>query len=168
MERELIPVTNLRIRIVLLILFLAPIPFLPDVPMLIRFLSCGLPLIFTGTYRRSRIIETTFVTRFCFAFVPFPIQRCKLASVGYLEATYGNSRPGLWTFIMFGPLQLVFGWLFDFLIPSLGGPYEIWIVTAKGREIMAWQGHNQQYFDANLELLQSQTGAEIRGRSRTV
>jgi hypothetical protein len=165
MERELLPVTNLRIRLVLLAIFLAPIPFIPDVSLLIRFLACGLPLIFTGTYRRSRIVETKFETQFRFAFIPFPVQRCKLATVGHLEASYGTARPGIWTFIMFGPLQLIFGWMFDYLIPSLGGPYELWLVTAKGREIIAWQGHNQAYFDANLELLQNQTGAEIRGRS---
>jgi hypothetical protein len=159
------PVTKLWIRLIVLAVILAPIPFIPDISLLVRILACGLPLIFTGTYRRSRIIETMFETRFRFAFIPFPSQKCKLATVGYVETTYGSQRAGIWTFIMFGPLQWILGWLFDFLIPSLGGPYEIWLVTAKGREIIAWQGHNQQYFDANLELLQNQTGAEIRGRS---
>ncbi|MDB5386502.1 MAG: hypothetical protein JWM11_2148 [Planctomycetaceae bacterium] len=165
MNRELVPKTDQRIRIMLLALFLLPIPFLPGVNLLIGLLSCGLPLIFTGTYRVSRIVETTFETRFYLAFIPFPLKKCKLATVGYVETTYGNASPGMWTFILFGPLQFVMGWVFDYLIPSLGGPYEIWLVTAKGREIIAWQGHNQQYFDANLELLQSQTGAEIRSRT---
>jgi hypothetical protein len=165
MERELVPPTSLRFRIILLILLVTPLPFLFGSSPLICVLSCGLPLIFTGTYRLSRIVETTFETRFYFAFIPFPLKKCKLATVGYVETTYGNSRPGMWTFILFGPLQFVMGWIFDYLIPSLGGPYEIWLVTAKGREIIAWQGHNQQYFDANLELLQNQTGAEIRPRS---
>lgn len=165
MQRELVPSTNVRIRLVFLGLLLAPIPFIPGVSWLIRVLACGLPLIFTGTYRVSRIIETTFQTRFYFAFIPFPLKKCKLATVGYIETTYGSSRPGIWTFILFGPLQFIMGWIFDYLIPSLGGPYEIWLITAKGREIIAWQGHNQQYFDANLELLQNQTGVEIRTRS---
>lgn len=165
MERELLPVTNLRIRLVVLGLLLLPIPFIPGISLLVRILTCGLPLIFTGTYRISKIVETTFQSRFHFAFIPFPIKKCKLATVGFVETSYGSSQPGIWTFILFGPLQLIFGWMFDYLIPSLGGPYEIWLITAKGREIVAWQGHNKQYFDANLELLQSQTGAEIRARS---
>jgi len=165
MERELLPVTNLRVRLVFLGLFLLPIPFIPELSLWMRLLSCGLPLIFTGSYRTSRIIETTFHTQFHFAFIPFPRQKCKLAVVGFVETVYGASRPGVWTFILFGPLQFIFGWMFDYLLPAVGGPYEIWLVTAKGREILAWQGHNQQYFESNLELLQSQTGAEIRGRT---
>jgi len=165
MERELLPATDLRIRLIALGVLLVPIPFIPGINLWIGLLCCGLPLIFTGTYRRARIVETTFVAQFHFAFIPFPVQKCKLAVVGFVETIYGGSQPGLWTFILFGPLQFIMGWIFDYLIPALGGPYEIWLITAKGREILAWQGHNQQHFEANLELLQSQTGAEIRGRS---
>ena len=52
------------------------------------------------------------------------------------------------------------------LIPALGGAYEIWLITAKGREISAWQGINQQHFEENVELLAARSGAEVRGRSR--
>ena len=65
---------------------------------------------------------------------------------------------------MFGPIMWVFSWIFDYLIPALGGPYEIWLETAKGREILAWNGYNQQHFESNVELLRNQTGAELRSR----
>lgn len=168
MELELLPLTNLPIRLGILAVLLLPIPFIPELSWWMRLLACVLPLIFTGTYRRSRVIETSFQSQFRFAFIPFPVQKCKLAVVGFVETVYGASQPGIWTFILFGPLQFVLGWIFDYLIPALGGPYEIWLVTAKGREILAWQGHNQNYFEANLELLQNQTGAEIRGRSVSI
>lgn len=164
MFRELTPPTKLSTRVVILIAMLLPLLIIPGLEWWGRILSCIMPLIFTGTYRISKIIETRFETRFHFAFIPFPLQKCKLATVGSIETTYGSSQAGMWTFIMFGPLQLILSWVFDYLIPSLGGPYEIWLVTAKGREIKAWQGFNQDYFDANLKLLQEHTTAELKTR----
>ena len=84
----------------------------------------------------------------------------------YVETKYNASGPGFWTFLLFGPMQVVFSYVFDLLIPALGGAYEIWLITAKGREIAAWQGMNQAHFDANVELLAARSGAEIRGRSQ--
>ncbi|MDB5341544.1 MAG: hypothetical protein JWN70_7163 [Planctomycetaceae bacterium] len=164
MFRELTPPTKLSTRIIILVVMLVPLLIIPGMEWWARILSCTMPLIFTGTYRISKIIETRFETRFHFAFIPFPLQKCKLATVGSIETTYGTSQAGIWTYIMFGPLQLVLSWVFDYLIPSLGGPYEIWLVTAKGREIKAWQGFNQDYFDANLKLLQEHTTAELKTR----
>ncbi len=165
MEQELTPQTNLRVRLIILGILVVPLFFIPGLALWGRILSALMPLIFTGTYRISRIIETRFETRFYFAFIPLPQQKCKLATVGFIETIYGADQPGMWTFILFGPLQFIMGWIFDYLMPSLGGPFEIWLVTAKGREIKAWQGHNQNYFDTNLRLLQSHTTAELRSRT---
>ncbi len=165
MVRELAPPTVLWVRIVILVVMLLPLCFIPGLPLIGRLLSCVMPLILTGTYRISKIIETQFETRFFFAFIPFPMQKCKLAIVGSIETTYGTAQAGMWTVIMFGPLQLILSWVFDYLIPALGGPYEIWLVTAKGREIKAWQGYNQDYFDTNLKLLQDHTTAELKTRA---
>lgn len=164
MFRELTPPTTLWTRVVILIALLVPLLIIPGMEWWARILSATMPLIVTGTYRISKIIETRFETRFHFAFIPFPLQKCKLATVGSIETTYGSSQAGMWTYIMFGPLQFILSWVFDYLIPSLGGPYEIWLVTAKGREIKAWQGFNQDYFDANLKLLQEHTTAEVKTR----
>lgn len=165
MIRELAPPPRIKVRLIILGLLLAPISLIPDLPLWSRFASCLMPLIFTGTYRSSKIIEARFETRFYFAFVPFPLQKCKLAVVGTVETTYGKSQPGMWTFVLFGPLQFICGWIFDYLIPAVGGPLEIWLVTAKGREIKAWQGFNQDHFDVNLKLLQDHTTAELKTRS---
>lgn len=163
--RQLAPLPRIPIRLITLGVLVAPLCFLPDLPLWTRFASCLMPLILTGTFRSSKIIETRFETRFHFAFVPFPQQKCKLAVVGSIETTYANSHPGIWTYVLFGPLQFVMGWIFDYLLPALGGPLEIWLVTAKGREIKAWQGFNQDQFDANLKLLQTHTTAELKTRS---
>ena len=66
--------------------------------------------------------------------------------------------------MFFGPIQWIFGWIFDFLIPAIGGPYELWLETGKGREFIVWQGFSQQHFEKNLQLLLNQTGAEIKPR----
>ena len=165
MVQELTPTTNLRFRLIILGVLLVPLFVIPGLHWLGRVASAIMPLIFTGTFRNSRIIETRFETQFFFAFIPFPQRKCKLASVGFIESIYGADQPGMWTFILFGPLQFIMGWVFDYLIPALGGPFEIWLVTAKGKEIKAWQGYNQGYFDTNLRLLQTHTTAELRTRS---
>jgi hypothetical protein len=167
MDQVLIPRTNLPLRIVALVVLVIPVWLIPGWPLQVRFFSMIMPLIFTGTYRISRIVETKFETQFFFAFIPFPMQKCKLATVGYIETVYGNDQPGMWTFILFGPLQFIMGFVFNYLLPAFGGPFEIWLVTAKGKEIKAWQGHNQDFFDKNLKLLQTHTTAELRGRTLT-
>lgn len=165
MDQELTPTTNMTVRLIILAILLAPLLIVPGLDLWARLLSAIMPLILTGTFRISRIVDTRFEMRPFFAFIPLPQQKCKLATVGFIETNYGADQPGMWTFILFGPLQFVMGWVFDYLIPSLGGPFEIWLVTAKGREIKAWQGHNQTYFDANLRLLQKHTTAEMRSRT---
>jgi hypothetical protein len=36
------------------------------------------------------------------------------------------------------------------------------VETAKGRELLAWNGHSQELFDENLAILEARTGAPIR------
>ena len=139
---------------------------LPNIPWWIRILACGLPAALAGTYRVSTVEGDKFRTQFFFAFVPLKPQKCNLPAVIYVETKYNASGPGFWTFLLFGPMQVVFSYVFDLLIPALGGAFEIWLITAKGREIAAWQGMNQAHFDANVELLAARSGAEIRGRSQ--
>ena len=119
-----------------------------------------------GTYRISTVAGDKFRTQLYFAFFPLKAQKCNLPGVIYIETKYNMTGPGLGTFLMLGPLQFVFGYIFDLLIPAFGGAYEIWLITAKGREIAAWQGFNQKHFEDNVALLAAQSGAEVRGRSQ--
>jgi hypothetical protein len=158
------PLVDLRVRIPIAIALLIPIPFVPDLPLFWRLVACIVPLAVTGTFRITRIHEGWIDTRLFMGFIPVRHHRCKLATVVALGVKYGGSEPGIGTFVLLGPMQYVFGYLFDFLIPAIGGPYELSLETAKGREFMAWQGFNQEYFEKNLELLKNQTGAEIKSR----
>jgi len=163
MERQLVPVLNLRVRLIILGVLLVPVAFAWRVGVLVHALACILPLVLTGTYRVSRIVGDKFDTRFHLAYVPLTRSRCNLPGMVYIHTKY-QTQFGWWTFILFGPVQWLFGKVFDYFIPALGGPYEIWLETAKGREILAWNGYNQGHFEKNLEFLQTRTGAEVRLR----
>lgn len=167
MEITLKPEVKLQPRywiLAVIVLLLLCVPYLG--PWWARLLGCILPVILTGTYRVSTVNGDKFQTQLFFGFVPLKPQKCNLPGVIYVETKYNAIGPGFATFLMFGPLQFVFGYIFDMLIPALGGAYEIWLITAKGREISAWQGINQQHFEENVELLAARSGAEVRGRSR--
>ncbi len=164
MDHKLTPPVDLRIRVVVLIVLLIPVALAPRLSLVWRLLACFMPLMLTGTFRVSRIKGNWMETCLYLGFVPARRQRCKLAGVVSIGTKYGGSEPGVWTFVMFGPIQYFFGWIFDFLIPAIGGPYELWLETAKGREIVVWQGYSQQHFEQNLQLLQNQTGAELKSR----
>lgn len=166
MEIILPPEVKLQPRLWVLGVLLLPILLVPHLPWWVRLCACFLPMALTGSYRISSINGDKFRTQFFFAYFPLKPQKCNLPGVIYVETKYNSTSSGMWTFLLLGPLQFVFGFIFDMLIPALGGAYEIWLVTAKGREIAAWQGFNQEQFEANVALLEARSGAEVRGRSR--
>jgi hypothetical protein len=163
MERQLLPELKLRYRVIALAVLLVPVAFASRIGTAGQLLACVLPLMLTGTYRVSRIVGDKFDTRFHVAFMPLSHHKCNLRGVVDIHTTY-QSQFGWWTLILFGPFQWLFGKVFDFLIPAIGGPYEIWLETAKGREILAWNGYNQRHFEQNVELLRTRTGAEVHVR----
>lgn len=167
MEISLKPEMNLSSRYTALgivVVLFAIVPYLG--PWWARLLGCLLPAALIGTYRVSSVNGDKFTTQLYFAFMPLKPQKCNLPGVIYIETKYNAVEPGFGTFLMFGPMQVIFGFIFDLLIPALGGAYEIWLITAKGREIPAWQGFNQSHFETNVELLAARSGAEVKGRSR--
>ena len=166
METILQPEIKLTPRYWALAVMLLPILFVPYIPWWLRLLACFLPTALSGTYRVSAVNGDKFRTQLFFAFMPLKPEKCNLPGVVYVETKYNAGGPGIATFLMFGPVQFVFGLLFDMLIPALGGAYEIWLITAKGREIIAWQGFNQTHFEENLALLAARSGGEVRGRTR--
>ena len=165
MEITLQPEPKLQPRCLALGMMLMPILLVTYLPWWVRLLACILPFSLTGTYRVSTVNGDKFRTQLYFAFIPLKPEKCNLPGVIYVETKYNAEGPGIWTFVLFGPLQFIFGFIFDMLIPALGGAYEIWLITAKGREISAWQGFDQEHFEANVALLAARSGAEVRGRS---
>lgn len=162
LEHQLSPSVHWRMRVVLLVVLLLPVYFATGLSMMWRLLACIMPLMISGTFRISFIRGEWFTTRLYLAFVPVIRNRCKLVSVVHVGTRYGGSEPGVGTFVLFGPIQYFCGYIFDAIIPAIGGPYELWLETAKGREFIVWQGHSQDQFEKNLMLLQNQTGGTIR------
>jgi hypothetical protein len=126
------------------------------------WLACVVPVLLTGTFRTSAIRGDRFVARFHVGFFPVVTERCNLRAVTSVNARFGWDGPGIGTVLLFGPTQFLFGWLFEFLIPALGGPYQIHLITAKGRELVAWRGFVDSHFHKTLDLLAGLTNAEVR------
>ena len=166
MEVLLQPVAKPKNRVLVLGIVMLALLFVPYLFWWVRIALMIPALIMAGTYRNSSIKDDKFHSQFFFAFIPLKPQKCNLPGVMYIETKYNavgyvpNALPVL------GPLQYLMGTFLDLMAPTLGGAYEIWIVTAKGREIAAWQGISQQHFDDNVALLKANTQAELRGRSK--
>jgi phage FluMu protein Com len=166
-DEEIIPAKPLMtarpaVRVVVLIVLLIPVFLASRFSMLERLMSCFVPLMLTGTYRISTIRGGKFATRFYLAFYPVVTGRCKLQSVVALNVKYGHVGSGMGTLLLLGPAQMFFGRIFDFLMPAIGGPYQIHLVTAKGRELVAWQGFSDSKFESTLNMLIRMTNAEVR------
>lgn len=164
MKITLKPAANLTLRlsvlaVLLLILVVASRFSIPTI-----LAGSLFPLFLTGTYRVSEIAGEKFSTQFHLAFIPLKKERCRLPAVMFIHTTFQANQTGCLTFVLFGPMQWLFGMVFDRLIPSVGGPYEIWLETAKGRELMAWKGYDQSQFESNRDLLRNHTQAEVRLR----
>ncbi|HET6323163.1 MAG TPA: hypothetical protein VFG04_00580 [Planctomycetaceae bacterium] len=153
---------RLRVRIVVLVLLLVPIVVASRRSLLERLWACVIPLSVTGMYRTSKIRGDRFTTQFHIAFFPVTTQRCNLRGVTHIDTHYGHEGSGWGTMVLFGAIQAIFGRIFEFLLPSIGGPYRISLVTARGRELTAWQGTTEAEFRRIVELLQSVTQAELR------
>lgn len=163
METVLAPKPSLPIRLIVLAVLLVPLG-LSHLAWGERLLALLVLLFFTGTYRFARIVEDRFEARLRVLFVPLKTKACKLHHVGHIATEFKHEGVGWGTLIVFGPLQWVACWVLDWLLPAIGGPLQIWLVTAKGREVLAWRGFNEEHYQQNLELLQNNTGAETKRR----
>ena len=122
MERQLVPELNLKLRLIILGVLLIPVLLSYRIGIVWQLLSSVMPLMLTGTFRVSRIMGESFDTRFHLAFVPLSRSRCRLPGVVYIHTKYQATQTGWGTFMLFGPIQWLFGLVFDYLIPALGGP----------------------------------------------
>lgn len=165
MQTVLKPEANPVNRIIVLAVLILVILFLPYV---IWWLKAAmiLPLfMLAGTYRVSKIREDKFQSQLFVGFVPLKPKKCNLPGVMYIETKYNSGGDIPDALPVAGPFQQLMETMLDVSAPTFGGAYEIWLVTAKGREIPAWEGTSQQQFEANVALLKANSGAEVRGRS---
>ena len=122
-------------------------------------------VLLAGTYRISSVRDNKFRSRLFVAFMPMKVDKCNLPGVIYIETKYNAVGHVPDTLPFLAPLQKLTGLLFDLMTPALGGAFEVWLITAKGREIPAWQGFSEKHFEENMALLKARSSAEVRGRS---
>lgn len=165
MDAILLPEVKLRPRIIILAVMLIPVVIAPRLSVPFRLLACVVPLMLTGTYRISTIDGDKFRSQLFVGFMPLKIRKCNLAGVQYIETKYNSFGAVIDTVPILSVVQFIFIGIFDMLMPALGGAYEIWLITSKGREIVAWQGFHEKHFEDNLALLKARSGAELRSRA---
>jgi hypothetical protein len=153
---------RLGVRVVVFAILILPIFLFSHLDWDGRLLSCITPLLLAGTFRTSTIRGDRFHGRFYIGFVPVSRQQCNLRGVTAINVKYGWQGPGIGTYLLFGVWQVMLGWLLDLIIPSVGGPYQIELATAKGRQMMAWQGFAESHFRKTLDLLTRLTNAEVK------
>jgi hypothetical protein len=149
-------------RVVVLVILLLPIFLFSSLEWEARLLSCITPLLLAGTFRTAIIRGDRFRSRLHIGFIPVSRHECNLRGVASVNVKYGWDGPGIGTFLLLGVGQVIIGWVLDFLMPSIGGPFQISLATAKGREMMAWQGHSESHFRSTLDLLTRLTNAEVK------
>jgi hypothetical protein len=164
-EMILQPETRLRPRLIVLGVMLIPVFVVSFPPWWMRILACVVPVMLTGTYRISQVDGDKFRTQLFVGYLPMKVDKCKLPGVLYIETKFNSTGFMGDAFPLLMPLQFILMGIFDMLMPALGGPYEIWLITSKGREIVAWQGMHEQHFEQNVALLSARSGAELRARS---
>jgi hypothetical protein len=54
--------------------------------------------------------------------------------------------------------------LFDACVPWLGGDYKIYLRSASGKRVLAWQGSNDGQYQRNLDLLGRTSGLKVERR----
>lgn len=165
MEVVLQPEVNRNQRIGIAVATSFVILVFPYLSWWIKLPTILIAIVLVGTYRISTIKEDKFRSQLFVAFAPTKIDKCNLPGVIYIETKFNAIGQVLDTMPFLSPLQQLTDILFDLMIPALGGAYEVWLITAKGREIPAWQGFSEKHYEENLALLKARSSAEVRGRS---
>lgn len=99
-------------------------------------------------------------------FHPLPWKSWPLEKFHEIETKYADPTdfqamlPG----VVFFFSQILWGLLFDWLIPWLGGAYKLRLRLTRGGSVLVWQGNSDANFQANLALLQNNTSLPVTRR----
>ncbi len=164
MERSLQPNPRLWLRAVLFAVLLTPL-LLSSVGWFQKLFVVAMLALMVGTFRRSWIRGDKFRTGMVVMFYPMRMRQWKLERFVVIEIELENRLHFLWV-LATGPMLWLVCRISDFLFPWIGGEFTLWLRTAKGKRVLAWQGNSEDHFETNLELLQNATGAEIQRKGR--
>ena len=159
MERELQPHPRVKLRWILFGVLLLP-ALISSATWYEKLFAALLLAFVVGTYRQSRICGDRFESGMILMFKQLRVRKWKLDRVVVIE-TEVATRADLGTVVLFAPLWAflrICGWL----LPWLGGEIKLWLRSAKGKRVLAWQGNSEEHYQTNLEMLQTATGAEVQ------
>ena len=120
---------------------------------------------FLGSYRVARLNDGWFERRMVFLFIPMKVKRWQLERFIQIEIIWEEGMHIGWSFLI-GPFLWLWYRFFDLILPWLGGEYQIRLRHTKGRPVLVWQGNSDRQFQANLEILQANTGLPIHRAGR--
>jgi hypothetical protein len=116
---------------------------------------------FVGSYRQAWINEGKLERRLVLLFIPLRTKRWSLDRFAQIETRW-DEPSGFLSAMLFGPnvwiLLRLNELFFDRVFPWLGGPCQLWLRAGSGKRVLAWQGHSEDDYRANLDLLQRVTG----------
>ena len=159
METLLHPIPRLRWR---LVLFAALVAFISigHAPWFSKLAFAAWMAFFLGSYRIARLNDGWFERQMVFMFVPLKRKRWQLARFVEIETRWDESLHVGWALLM-GPALWLWARFLDLALPWMGGNYQLRLRHVKGRPVLAWQGNNDAHFQANLEILKSNTGLPL-------
>ena len=144
----------LRVLILVLLLFMTLIGTAPWAVKLVAALTMVAVL---GTFPRPRINSEFFEKEWFVVFVPVSVRRTPMADVVQIETDLEYKiglTGGVVLSLFIGLWNMLMIWLLDWLIPWAGGDYKLWLRTASGSRVLAWQGNGDANFRQNLKILE--------------
>jgi len=117
-----------------------------------------------GSFRLAKFREGHFERRMIFMFVPLQLKRWPMERFVDIETRFGDpgAMGGMLIFSIFNIFFVLWSWLFDRLIPWLGGRFQLRLKLAGKGRVLVWQGNSEKTFQENLEILEQTTGLRVR------
>lgn len=160
MERSLGPLPSWTTRYVLCAVLVIP-ALISSAPWLAKLFSVGFVAAMTGTTRTSRIIGIELIGQMFVAFIPMKPERVKLQFITQIE-TGLRREMNMFDWVVFGLMAWLTERVLKWVWPWLSGDYELWVITARDRRMLAWRGNGDDLLRDNLATLTSATGATVR------
>ena len=153
---SLLPQPKIWLRVLILVLLLS-MTLIGTAPWAVKLIAALTMVAVLGTFPRPRINSEFFEKEWFVVFVPVSVRRTPMADVVQIETDleYRIGLAGGFVLSLFiGLWNMLMIWLLDWLIPWAGGDYKLWLRTASGDRVLAWQGNGETNFRQNLEILE--------------
>jgi hypothetical protein len=130
-----------------------------------KFAFCLSMGLLTGSFPQAYLLDGALHKELYVLFFRVNQKRWKLSRFVQIEIDL-EDRPfgSMANILKLGELlNQIWAW-FDACIPWLGGDYKVYLRSSSGKRVLAWQGSNDEQYQANLDLLRTATGLKIDRR----